>query len=69
MKTENRQPDIIPGFDAVAESRKWKEAVARETAGMTSAERVAYFNDFAAKYCAERRERARKNAGALAYAH
>ena len=31
-------------FDAVAESRKWKEAVARETAGMTAAERIAYFN-------------------------
>lgn len=35
--------DAIPGFDAVAESRKWKEAVARETAGMTSAERITYF--------------------------
>jgi hypothetical protein len=59
MKTENKQPDFIPGFDAVAESRRWKEAVAQETAGMTSAERVAYFNDFAEKYFAERRERER----------
>jgi len=31
-------------FDAVAESRKWKEAVARETEGMTPDEVVAYFN-------------------------
>ena len=31
-------------FDAVAESRKWKEAVARETAGMSAEERIAYFN-------------------------
>ena len=31
-------------FDAVAESRKWKEAVARETEGMTRDEVVAYFD-------------------------
>ena len=36
-------PEALPGFDAVAESRKWKEAVARETAGMSIAERIAYF--------------------------
>lgn len=35
--------EALPGFDAVAESRKWKEAVARETAGMSIAERMAYF--------------------------
>lgn len=31
-------------FDAVAESRKWKEAVGRETEGMTRDEVVAYFD-------------------------
>ena len=31
-------------FDAVAESRKWKEAVAKETGGMTLDETVAYFD-------------------------
>ena len=31
-------------FDAVAESRKWKEAVARETEGMTRDEVMAYFD-------------------------
>ncbi len=36
-------PEALPGFDAVVESRKWKEAVARETAGMSIAERMAYF--------------------------
>jgi len=36
-------PEALPGFDAVAESRKWKEAVARETAGMSIEERMAYF--------------------------
>jgi hypothetical protein len=30
-------------FDAVAESRRWKEAVARKTKGMTRAEVMAYF--------------------------
>ena len=34
----------IKTFDAVAESRKWKEAVARETEGMTRDEVVAYFD-------------------------
>lgn len=29
-------------FDAVAESRKWKEAVAKETEGMAVEETVAY---------------------------
>lgn len=30
-------------FDAVAESRKWKEAVAKETEGMTPEQTVACF--------------------------
>ena len=31
-------------FNAVAESRRWKEAVAKEIAGMTPEETVAYFD-------------------------
>jgi hypothetical protein len=31
-------------FDAVIESRKWKEAVARETTGMTREQVLAYFD-------------------------
>jgi len=31
-------------FDAVAESRRWKEAVARKTARMTPAQLLAFFN-------------------------
>ena len=31
------------GFDAVAESRRWKEAVSAETAGMSIRERMAWF--------------------------
>ena len=67
MKTENKQPDFIPGFDAVAESRKWKEAVWRKTAGMTDEEYIAYFNDFTERYFAERSERERRHADALVH--
>ena len=31
-------------FDAVAESRRWKEAVARKTAGMPRSQVLAFFN-------------------------
>jgi len=31
-------------LDTMTESRKWKEAVARETEGMTSEQVVAYFD-------------------------
>ena len=31
-------------FDAVAESRKWKEAVAHETEGMTREQVMSYFD-------------------------
>ncbi len=38
-------------FDAVAESGKWKEAVAKETEGMTSEETMAYFDPVAVRRC------------------
>jgi hypothetical protein len=31
-------------FDAVAASRRWRRAVSRQVRGMTSAERIAFFN-------------------------
>ncbi len=31
-------------FDAVAESRRWKQSVARETEGMSCEQVLAYFN-------------------------
>jgi hypothetical protein len=34
----------IKTFDAVAESRKWKESVGRATEGMTREEVLAYFD-------------------------
>jgi predicted metalloendopeptidase len=36
-------------FDAVAESRKWKEGVAKETEGMTPEETIAYFDPAAVR--------------------
>ena len=38
MKTKTKK------FDAVAESRKWKEGIAKETNGMAPAEVMAYFD-------------------------
>ncbi len=38
METKNKT------FDAVTESRKWKESVGRETEGMTREEVLAYFD-------------------------
>lgn len=43
MPRQTCQTEPEDDFHAVAESRQWKEAVARETAGMTMAERMAYF--------------------------
>ena len=43
MPTKTSQNEPERGFDAVAESRRWKEAVAAETAGMSVVERMAWF--------------------------
>ena len=67
MMTDNKQPDFIPGFNAVEESRKWKEAVWRKTAGMTDDEYLAYFKAAGERYFAERAEWERKHADALAH--
>ncbi len=42
MPTKNSQTESVP-FDAVAASRQWKQTVAETTAGMTMAERMAWF--------------------------
>ena len=39
MKTTKKKT-----FDAVIESRRWKESVARQTAGMSRAELLEFFN-------------------------
>lgn len=41
---EPAAPKRTKAFDAVVESRKWKEAVARRTAGMSRAEVLEFFN-------------------------
>jgi hypothetical protein len=41
---EPTAPKPAKAFDAVAESRKWKEAAARRTAGMSRAEVLEFFN-------------------------
>ena len=46
-------PKPAKAFDAVKESRKWKEAVARETAGMSTEERIAYFQRHSSVEAAE----------------
>ena len=51
---EPTAPKPAKSFDAVAESWKWKEAEARETAGMTAAERIAYFNSHSSRSRAAR---------------
>lgn len=43
MPTKHSPTEPERGFDAVAESRRWKEAVAAKTAGMSIPERIAWF--------------------------
>jgi hypothetical protein len=43
MPTKHSPTEADRGFDAVAESRRWKESVAEKTAGMTIPERIAWF--------------------------
>ncbi len=50
-------------FDAVAESRKWEEAVAKETEGMTPDEVVAYFDRAAVRRRFDAALRRAKQAG------
>lgn len=43
MQTKTSQTDATAEFDAVAESRRWKQAVAEATSGMSITERMAWF--------------------------
>ena len=44
-------------FDAVAESRKWREATSRKLDAMTPEQRIAYLESVRERYAAERRSR------------
>ncbi len=50
-------------FDAVVESRKWKEAVGKKIEGMTPEEIVAYFDRAAVRHRFEEALRRAKRAG------
>lgn len=45
MPKSNQQTNPEHGFDAVAESRRWKKAVAAKIATLTTGERVAWFRE------------------------
>ena len=46
-------------FDAVAESRKWREATSRKLDGMARSERISYLRELADRYRAEYAQRHR----------
>ena len=54
MRTTTRNLEAIPGFDAVAESRKWREATSRLLNSMDREERLAYLNQARERYLASR---------------
>ena len=56
MATPTKNPEPIPGFDAVKESRKWREATSRILDAMGRDERLAYLDEARKRYlagCAE----------------
>jgi len=58
MATPTTNPESIPGFDAVAESRKWREATSRRLFAMSREERMAYLSAARTRYLAEMKEHA-----------
>ena len=48
--------DSQRGFDAVAESRKWRETTSRLLAAMSREDRLAYLSEARARYLAEREQ-------------
>ncbi len=58
MPTPITNPEPIPGFDAVAESRRWREATSRELFSMKREERMAYLSAARARYLSDAKERA-----------
>lgn len=53
-------PEPIPGFDAVAESRKWRETTSRQLFAMSREERTAYLSDARARFLSGTEEQADK---------
>jgi hypothetical protein len=50
MAIPTTNPEPIPGFDAVAESRKWREATSRELFAMSREERMAFLSTARERY-------------------
>ena len=55
-------------FDAVAESRKWREETSRRLDAMTSDERIAYLRSVAQRYASECGSRPKRSSKAAAAA-
>jgi hypothetical protein len=49
-------PESIPGFDAVAESRKWREFTSRRLFAMSREERMAYLSAARTRYLSGAKE-------------
>ena len=58
MATPTTNPESIPGFDAVAESRKWREATSRRLFAMSREERLAYLSAARTRFLSEPKENA-----------
>ncbi len=58
MAKPTTNPESIPGFDAVAESRKWREATSRLLQSMSREERLAYLDAARARYLSATKEHA-----------
>ena len=58
MPTPTTNPEPIPGFNAVAESRKWREPTSRELFAMSREERMAYLHSARARYLSGTKEHA-----------
>jgi hypothetical protein len=53
MATPTTNSEPIPGFDAVAESRKWRIETGRMLFAMSREERIKYLNAAHARYLSE----------------
>jgi len=60
------EPPTIKGFDAIKESRKWKQAAARRCADMTREEYLAYLQKIHEESLAYRRKLLKRKPAALA---
>ncbi len=60
-------PEAIPGFDAVAESRKWREATSRQLFAMSREERMAFLSAARARYLSGTKEPAGQEESCLVH--